>query len=185
REGKLSEAERLQRQVLDTSKRVLGSEHPDALMVAGNLANTLQSERQFQEAEKLQREVLEKRRKALGPDNPGTLFSTNNLAGLLAYEGPLDEAEKLYLEALEGERRVLGENHPEIGFVLYNLAGVEARKDRPSQALAYLREAIQQGYNDPNEMGSDESLKPLRGLPEYKVLFAEVQSRGAAAKSSQ
>jgi eukaryotic-like serine/threonine-protein kinase len=184
REGKLAEAEKLQRQVLDTERRVLGAEHPDLLMTAGNLANTLQNERRFQEAEKLQREVLEARRKVLGPDHPDTLFSINNLAGVLAQAGRPKEAEKLYLEALSGEQRVLGENHPEIGNVLYNLATAKALQGRQWQALDYLRQAVQHGYDNIDEMGSDETLKSLRDLPEYKTLFAEVQRRSAATKSS-
>jgi tetratricopeptide (TPR) repeat protein len=184
REGKVSEAEKLQRQVLETSRRVMGAEHPDVLMMAGNLANTLQNERRFQEAEKLQREVLDGRRKVLGPDNPDTLFSINNLAGVLAQAGRPEDAEKLYLEALSGERRVLGENHPEIGNVLYNLATAKALQGRRSQALDYLRQAVQHGYDNPDEMGSDETLKPLRDSPEYKALLAEVQGRGDATKKS-
>ncbi|MGI9070592.1 MAG: tetratricopeptide repeat protein [Bryobacteraceae bacterium] len=184
REGKLSEAEKLQRQVLETSRRVLGAEHPDVLMMAGNLANTLQNERRFQEAEKLQREVLEARRKVLGPNNPDTLFSINNLAGVLAQAGRSIEAEKLYLEALSGERRLLGDNHPEIGNVLYNLATAKALQGRQSQALDYLRQAVQHGYDNLEEMGSDETLKSLHDMSEYKTLLAEVQRRSAAIKNS-
>ena len=184
REGKLTEAEKLQREVLDISRRVLGAEHPNVLTTAGNLANTLQNERRFQEAEKLQREVLDARRKVLGPDNPDTLFSMNNLAGVLAQAGRPKDAEKLYFEALNGERRVLGENHPENGNVLYNLATVMALQRRQSQALDYLRQAVQHGYDNLDEMGSDETLKSLRNLPEYKTLLAEVQRRSAAIKIS-
>jgi serine/threonine protein kinase len=93
RRGKLSEAERLQWQILEIGRRVLDPEHPDTLMIAGNLANTLQNERRFQEAEKLQREVLDARRKVLGPDNPDTLFGLNNLASVLAQAARPKDAE--------------------------------------------------------------------------------------------
>jgi tetratricopeptide (TPR) repeat protein len=93
RQGKLSEAERLQSQILEIGRRVLDPEHPDTLMIAGNLANTLQNERRFQEAEKLQREVLDARRKVLGPDNPDTLFGLNNLASVLAQAARPKDAE--------------------------------------------------------------------------------------------
>jgi non-specific serine/threonine protein kinase/serine/threonine-protein kinase len=185
RQGKLTDAEKLQREILKTSRRVLGSQHPNVLMTAGNLANTLQSEGRFPEAEQLQREVLDVRRKVLGPDNPDTFFSMNNLAEVLQSEGRFDEAEKLFLEALSGERRVLGEKHPEIASVLYNLSGLQARRGRAAQALDYLRQAVQHGYSDSDEMGSDESLKSLRGLREYQSLFAEVQRRSASTRNSR
>src|SRR6185437_7968044 len=119
-----------------------------------------------------------------GRYNPDTLFSINNLAGVLARQVGPKEAEKLYLEALSGEQRVLGENHPEIGNVLYNLATAKALQASQSQALDYLRQAVQRGYDNLDEMASDETLKSLRDLPEYKTLFAEVQRRSAATKSS-
>jgi hypothetical protein len=38
RDGDYAEAQRIEREVLDVRRRVLGDEHPDTLMSAGNLA---------------------------------------------------------------------------------------------------------------------------------------------------
>ena len=181
RQGKYQAAEGLQREALTTAQRVQGPNHPDVLTITGNLANTLQAEHRLEEAEKLQRQVMEARRKALGPDNPDTLFAMNNLASVLSQNGRYEEAHKLYLEALEGERRVLGDKHPEIKFVLYNLGALEASQGHKSPALLYLRNAVDHGYADIDEITSDESWKPLRADPEYLAVAQEIRQRGAGA----
>lgn len=180
REHKYAAAEKSQREGLEVARRVQGPTHPDVLLILGNLANTLQAEHRLAEAERLQREVLEARRKTLGPDNPDTLFAMNNLADVLASDGRYQEAEELYLAALEGEKRVLGENHPEIRFVYYNLGAVEALRGRKGPAFAYLRQAVDHGYADIDEMNSDESWKRLRTDAEYLAISETIRARGAA-----
>jgi hypothetical protein len=49
-QGRWKEAEELQVQVLETSKRVLTDEHPDTLISMHNLASTLQSQARHEEA---------------------------------------------------------------------------------------------------------------------------------------
>jgi hypothetical protein len=46
-EGKYGDAERIEREVLDAKRRVLGEEHPDTLRSAGNLAQYLSSQRKY------------------------------------------------------------------------------------------------------------------------------------------
>jgi len=62
------------RKVLAVSKRVLrGSEHPDMLIAAGNLAASLARQGKYDEAEKMEREVLALRKQVLGAEHPDTL----------------------------------------------------------------------------------------------------------------
>ena len=50
-QGKCAEAEQMQREVLEAQKRVLGSEHSDTLIIAGNLAISLYEQDKYAEAE--------------------------------------------------------------------------------------------------------------------------------------
>ncbi len=58
-QGKHAEAERLNRDVLDVRRRVLGEEHASTLTSASNLACSLSGLGKYAEAERLNREVLD------------------------------------------------------------------------------------------------------------------------------
>jgi hypothetical protein len=68
RVGKNAEAEKMFREVLPLSRKVLGVEHPDTLMTSFNLANALDNQAKYTEAEKIYREVC----------SSSTLFANNN-----------------------------------------------------------------------------------------------------------
>eukprot|EP00967_Tisochrysis_lutea_P138579 scaffold250437_cov19-Tisochrysis_lutea.AAC.1 len=55
--GKFSEAEAIQRQVLELQQKVQGVEHPLTLLSMSNLASTLHQQGKFVEAETMQRQV--------------------------------------------------------------------------------------------------------------------------------
>ena len=65
-EGRLSEAETLQRKVLAIQQRVLGRDSRNAQGTMGSLALTLNELGNRAEAEKLTRETLEIRKRTLG-----------------------------------------------------------------------------------------------------------------------
>jgi hypothetical protein len=52
-QGRWNEAEKLEIQVIDMRKNLLGAEHPDTLTSMGNLANTYRKLGRWDEAEKL------------------------------------------------------------------------------------------------------------------------------------
>jgi hypothetical protein len=58
------------REVLDTQRRMLGPEHPNALNTMGNLACSLSGQGRHAEAELMEREVLDIQRRMLGPEHP-------------------------------------------------------------------------------------------------------------------
>ncbi|KAK3896330.1 kinesin light chain 3, partial [Staphylotrichum tortipilum] len=53
-QGRWSEAESLEVQVMETSKSKLGADHPDTLTSMGNLASTYRNQGRWEEAEKLE-----------------------------------------------------------------------------------------------------------------------------------
>jgi hypothetical protein len=65
---------------METSKTVLGPEHPDMLTSMANLISTYQNQGQWTEAEKLEVQVIETRKIVLGPEYPSMLTSMANLA---------------------------------------------------------------------------------------------------------
>ena len=76
----MKEAEELLVQVMETSKHVLGPEHPNTLLSMGNLASTYLDQGRWKEAEKLGVQVMETCKRVLGPEHPDTLNSMINLA---------------------------------------------------------------------------------------------------------
>ena len=79
-QGRWTEAEKLQVQVMETTKTVLGPEHPDTLASINNLALTYWNQGRWTEAEKLEVQVMETSKTVLGPDHPDTLASMLNLS---------------------------------------------------------------------------------------------------------
>ena len=66
---------------------VLGEEHPDTLLRANNLAQSLSRQGKHADAEQINREVLSARRRVSGEEHPETLRSANNLAQTLSHQG--------------------------------------------------------------------------------------------------
>ena len=67
-------------QVMETSKRVLGVEHPDTLNNMANLAHTYNLEDRNEEAIELMKHVVERRTSTIGPKHPYTLDSATSLS---------------------------------------------------------------------------------------------------------
>ena len=121
-QGRLDEAEKLEVQVLELQKRVLGEMHPDTIMAMANLASTWQHQGRLDEAEKLEVQVLELQKRMLGEMHPNTIMAMANLASTWWQQGRSDEAEKLQVLVLELQKRVLGEMHPNTIRAMANLA---------------------------------------------------------------
>jgi eukaryotic-like serine/threonine-protein kinase len=107
-EGRLADAESMQRRVLDSRRRVLGPDDAETLASLGNLSNMLDERGDYAGAEKTQREVLEKLKRVRGTENSYTLASMDALATVLSHENRLAEAEELEAQTLTIERRVFG-----------------------------------------------------------------------------
>ena len=73
------EAEELEVQVMETSLRVLGQEHPDTLTSMNNLAFTWRTQGRDNEAWKLMEECFLLRKLKLGADHPDTVSSLTTL----------------------------------------------------------------------------------------------------------
>jgi uncharacterized protein Veg len=79
-QGRWKEIEELNVQLVETSKRVLGIEHPDTLTNMGNLASICRNQGRWKEADELNVQVLETMKRVLGVKHQNTLRSIANLA---------------------------------------------------------------------------------------------------------
>jgi tetratricopeptide (TPR) repeat protein len=120
--GLHNKAERLQVQLVETKKKMVGPEHPNTLKSINNLASTYRNQGRWEEAETLEVQVLEIIKRVLGPEHPNTLKSINNLASTYRNQGRWEEAETLGVQVLEMRKRVLGPEHPDTLISMGNLA---------------------------------------------------------------
>ncbi len=68
-QGRWNKAEKLEVQVMEMGKRVLGQKHPDTLISMGNLASTYRNQGQWKEAEELEVQVMETKKRVLGQEH--------------------------------------------------------------------------------------------------------------------
>jgi tetratricopeptide (TPR) repeat protein len=142
-QGRLTEAEKLQIQVMDMRRRVLGQEHPDTLSIMADLASTYLIQGQATEAEDLQMQVMNAKRRVLGQEHPDTLNSMHNLAMILSDQAKYEQAEEMYRQALELRKKVLGQEHPDTLHSMHNLAVILSDQGKHEQAEEVHRQALQ------------------------------------------
>jgi tetratricopeptide (TPR) repeat protein len=142
-DGEYADAERIDREVLGSRRRVLGEEHPDTLLSANNLASSLLNQGKHADAERIGREVLGSRRRVLGEEHPDTLMSAGNLAQSLSRQGKHADAERINREVLGARRRVLGEEHPDTLTGAANLAMILEQQAKFSEAEEMLQATLE------------------------------------------
>jgi tetratricopeptide (TPR) repeat protein len=133
-QGRSEEAEKLEVEVLELRKSVLGEKHPDTILAMVNLSLTWWQQGRSEEAEKLQVEVLELQKSVLGEKHPDTISAMANLASTWWQQGRSEEAEKLEVEVLELRKSVLGEKHPNTVMAMANLAVTYQYQGRYNEA---------------------------------------------------
>lgn len=106
-------AEKLEVEVMETSKATLGEGHPDTLTSMANLASTYKKQGRWEEAENLEVQVMETRKAKLGEDHPDTLTSMANLAFTWNSSGKTGHAINLLSNCLAKQKHTLGLNHPD------------------------------------------------------------------------
>jgi tetratricopeptide (TPR) repeat protein len=137
-DGRWNEAEELQVQVMQTTKRVLGDEHPHTLCSMNNLASTYRNQGRWNKAEELQVQVMQTTKRVLGDEHPHTLSSMANLASTYWNQGRWDEAEELQVAVMETRKRVLGDEHPDTLHSMHNLAFTLQSQARRKEAFALM-----------------------------------------------
>ena len=131
--------------LVETSKALLGSEHPNTLVQLHNRSATLIGLQRFPEAVAGLRNVIEVRTRVLGERHPQTLRSVATLAAALTRwnlaDPDLPNRDELFDEAIEQQRRVviaredlLGPDHPETLLAHVSLGGILEDYERFEEA---------------------------------------------------
>ncbi len=101
---------------------------------------------------------------------------TRDLAALILEEGnnylkikKYEQAEKDYLQVLDLE--------PKNEFALYNLACCYSLWGKTEQALAYVKKAIEAGFEDASHMDQDTDLDPIRDDPRFKAMLDALRAK--------
>ena len=141
-QGRLTEAETLQREVYEVHKQGLGPEHAYTLLAGGNLATFLMCQNKFAEAEQMLRELHEAQERVFGVEHPNTLTTISNLANCLANQGKNEDAEKMLRDVFEGKTRILGEENPDTLIAETNLAHFFLKQGHKAKAEQMLRKAL-------------------------------------------
>ena len=87
---------------MEGRKKVLGEEHPKALVSLYNFGNLFEAQNKLEEAESLYRMCLVGFVKVFGEEHPNTLEVINTLTMLLKSQGKLEESELLTLPNKNG-----------------------------------------------------------------------------------
>jgi hypothetical protein len=142
-DGRYKAAGELFVQVIETTKRVLGDEHPNTLTSISSLASTYWSQGRWKEAEKLDLEVIQKCKTVFGEDHSDTLNSMANLALTYCSQERWKEAEELELEVMQKRKTVLREDHPDTLRSMGNLAATYRNQGRWKEAEELQLEVMQ------------------------------------------
>ncbi len=136
------EAEKVYREVLDLTRKLLSEGHPSTALSYNNLAANLNAQGKHAEAQPLLQKALDLRKKLLGEGHPDTAASYNNLASNLDEQGKYAQAKPLYQKALELCRK-LGEGHPRMASSYNNLAMNLGAQGRHAEAQPLYQKALE------------------------------------------
>jgi non-specific serine/threonine protein kinase/serine/threonine-protein kinase len=180
RQGHLREAEKLQRETLETQFHALGPKNPDTLLSESDLARTLIREGRYVEAEKMARDAFEVQVQGLGPQHPDTINTLQLLGMALALNHRYPEAATLFHEVIAREGNVQGQGNRWSAW--YSFACVAAVANHSGEAVRYLEQAIQRGYDDADGLMTDGDLKNIRRNPRFQELVVALKRASAKAQ---
>jgi tetratricopeptide (TPR) repeat protein len=146
-EHEYAEAEKIDREVLDKRRRVLGPEHPDTVWTMSSLAQDVLKQGHYAEAEKLAREATGIEQRVEGLESQGYVNAEGELADVLTAEGHYQDAEKLYWEAIRYATKTNAVNL--LAGSWYDFACMSAKAGRHDKAIEYLSHAVDGGFGLP------------------------------------
>jgi len=177
--GKLDESEALFREAVERRRRKLGGvDNAENGITMTNLADVLREMDRPEEAGQLLERSVEVMSREQGQEHTMTLGSLMSLGIHRGSVGDWDEAQSIYLRIVEvGDRA--GDRMASTA--RYNLACVAALNGRPTEAVEWLRDAVEHGAiamrGDTPYMALDSDLDSLHGLPEFEAIVEEVRRR--------
>jgi tetratricopeptide (TPR) repeat protein len=129
-------------EVLETSIRVLGPEHPQTFRCRDGLASAYEAAGRLANAIGVHQRTLAERQRVLGKDHPDTLASCGYLARAFAAAGRHAEALPMYERVVADQEWVLGARHPDTLSARGSLAGAYLAAGRPEHALPVYQQTL-------------------------------------------
>ncbi|GKU03436.1 unnamed protein product [Fusarium langsethiae] len=128
-QGRLSEAEKLQREGIQIRRELLGDDHVETLVLIVDIASSLRIQGKWEEAETLVIFLVETWKRLRGEENHKTLDAMNDLGLIYSGQGKEEEAKELYSHVFEVRKRVLGADHIDTMHAMDNLAATFEGKE--------------------------------------------------------
>lgn len=110
-QGRLDEAERVMRVLVQDAGELLGQDHPDSVRYLRNYALFMTEQRKFAIAEPLAREALRRTDRLYGPSSIEALIARNNLGFVVGEQGRHAEALPRFQEVVQRARQGLPPEH--------------------------------------------------------------------------
>ena len=174
-EGKMEEAESLDRRALEIESRLYGPQHKDLLRSTDHLGRDLVRESKFDEARALLEKTLATYEGVYGPWYPAAAATHQDLGVLYLQQNQCDAAADQYERALAILERVHGSSR-QVGLVLTSLGTAKECGKKYDEAVAYQQRALSvlESALGPNHIDLNH---PLKGLGSALV------KRGDAAEA--
>lgn len=183
--GLYGQAETELRTVIESSKRLLGDQHPETLAARHQLARVLHERGSTADAESELRALIKDRQRVLGEDHRSTLATRNQLAWALRERGEYGDAERELHAVIEAKRRVLPDEHPDTWIARMDLAQVWHEQGQYEKADAAYQEVLAArrrllGPDHPKTLNTMHDIANLRhqqgrldqAADEYRVVLA-------------
>ena len=148
---------------------------PNYAEAINNLASIYEAEKNYKQAERLYRKAIK-----LNPNSP--LFYSN-LGTSYFFEGNAKKGAEAYRRAFELDPNVFeagsaarieqASSSKDLAIVNYTLAKTYAQAGDTERALAYLRKALGEGFNDKKKLMTDREFASLRETPEFMQLISQ------------
>ena len=176
---KYAEAENWNRQTLEIQRRIYGPEHPWTLLAMNTQGGD--SDRPEEDAEAEQTFPSGAGCPTAPPRHgaPRHLADDDEPGPHPGQRGPVRRGRSHESRtAVAIQRRVLGERHPDTATSIYNLGCIMAQRGNKDEALALLRQAIDNGLPPQTDvnMDKDSALAPLAGDARFVALVAHAKA---------
>jgi tetratricopeptide (TPR) repeat protein len=139
--GQYEKAEPLLIESADSQRKVLGENHPEALVAQGNLGSLYMMENKLDEAEPILVDLLRRMRRVLGEDHEQTLWARNLLGGMYEKQHDYAKAEPVTLDVLKQARQRFGDSDPRTVNAMWNAANVLFAEEKYAEAQPLFAEA--------------------------------------------
>lgn len=141
-QGRVEEAETLEKQALDAGRRALGPTNPTTLMALRRLGGVYLEEGKYPQAEATLSEALQSLKRVDGSDNRDILAATNNLGAVYKQEGKFAQAEAMYRQAWDISKKLFGADSPRTLASMGNLGILLNHVGKRSEAEAIDRQTL-------------------------------------------